>query len=365
MPVLAGALINSNDAGVTVTGFDYERIGSAGVVLATGSAGAVLVHHKMLLDMLVTAGKRATKRVSDAWEVKLSVDGSNLKVEVNGSTFTLALLPMDEYPTIPALTSRESVRVDAATFIRRMDSAMVAVSKDETLPILTSIQILVEPGLMTFLSTDRYRLVLAEMPVGLDVGTFRFLLPGKVWKAWKRVLVAKGSDLLLQFHDAEPEAERADKLSTHRRLTILQGCMDLGTLGTDGEYPRIRSLFPESTPVVFEVDADLLASAVASVAVTAERNTPVRLTYNGTDSLRVDAGTGEDSRAEAFLPYAAAKGNRGFAVCFNPAYLQDALKDFKGETVQFLHDETGKKPATLSVEGSRAAAHLVMPVRMP
>jgi DNA polymerase-3 subunit beta len=255
-----------------------------------------------------------------------------------------------EYPTLPAIVA-STVKIDAGALIRGMDTAMTAVSKDDTLPILTGIRIEVSHGTMTLLATDRYRLVLAELPVE-GAGEYSGLLRSKTWKNIKRVLNAKGGLVTIGF------------CMEDRWLTFDQGELSIGSLMIDGDYPKIRSLFPDSPEIVFEVDADLLAAQVASVSVTAERNTPVRFTYNGIDSLRIDAGTGEDAQAEAFMPYSSPRGNRGFAVAFNPYYLADVLKDLKGQTILLQHS-SAPKPMMVTGTESDAVKHLIMPVRLP
>lgn len=350
MPVLAGVRITVTDGVVLVSGFDYETFATARVYGGAGNDGVVLVHYKMLLDMLTTAGKRATKRVSDAWPVSIGSDGNKALIVVNGTTFNLAQFPMDEYPTLPVVDAK-CVKVDAGVLIRAMDSAMTSVSKDDTLPILTGIKMEVSNGTMTLLATDRYRLVMAEIPVE-GAGEYSGLLRSKTWKSMKRVLNAKGGLVTIGFENED------------RWMTFAQDELSIGSLMIDGDYPKIRSLFPDSPEIVFEVNADLLASLVASVSVTAERNTPVRFTYNGVDSLRIDAGTGEDAQAEAFMPYSSPRGNRGFAVAFNPHYLMEALKDLKGQTV-YLQHSSAPKPMMMAGIESDAVRHLLMPVRLP
>jgi len=351
VPVLAGAKISVTDGVVLVSGFDYETFATARVYGGAGNDGAVLVMHKLLLDMLVTAGKRATKRVSDAWPVSIgTAENGMVLVVVNGTTFTLAQLPLENYPTLPAIDAG-CIKVDAGALIRAFDTAMVSVSKDDTLPILTGIRMEVSHGTLTLLSTDRYRLTLAELPVE-GAGEYTGLLRAKTWKGIKRVLNAKGGLVTIGFENEE------------RWITFNQDELSIGSLMIDGDYPKIRSLFPDSPEIIFELDADLLASMVATVSVTAERNTPVRLTYNGIDSLRIDAGTGEDAQAEAFMPYTAPRGNRGFAVAYNPHYLAEALKDLKGQTIHMLHT-TAPKPVCIVGADSDSVKHLVMPVRLP
>jgi DNA polymerase-3 subunit beta len=365
VPTLAGVLIESKDHRVTVSGFDYESYGIATVAGSSAPGeGRVLVHYRLLLDMLTTAGKRATKRVSDAWDVTLRLESSGLTVSVDGSTFNLAPLPLDEYPTLPAHNSDVAHGLPAATFIRRMDSALISASTDDTLPILTGIKLEMAGGFLSLLSTDRYRLTMAEVPVYGTLDDRSFLLGAKLWKSMKKVLSPKGSEIRVEFHP-EVGSQGTEFPEGASWITFQQGDVKVGALQIQGQYPKIRSLFPDDAPVVFEVDADHLAACVASVSVVAERNTPIRFTYNGVDSLRVDAGTGEDAQGQAFLLYKSPKGNRGYTAAFNPAYLIAALKDLKGQTIQFGHAENNGKPAAIYGVDAPDVKHLVMPVRLP
>lgn len=365
VPVLAGVLIESTAHAVTVSGFDYATYGVATVAGSHGrNEGRILVHYRLLLDILTTAGKRATKRVSDAWDVTIRQEGTGVTVTVNGATFALATLPVDEYPNLPKHSSDQAYGVNAATFIRRMDSAMVSASNDDTLPILTGVKFEMAGGFLSLMATDRYRLTIAELPVFGTFDDHSFLLGAKTWKSMKKVLSPKGSEIRVEFY---PElGSKGTKFPEGNSWLVLQqDGAKVGALQIQGDYPKIRSLFPDDAPVVFEVDADMLASCVATVSVVAERNTPIRFTYNGVGSLRIDAGTGEDAQGQAFMVYTSPKGNRGFTVAFNPTYLAAALKDLKGQTIQFNHAENSGKPASIVGVDAPEVKHLVMPVRLP
>ena len=353
-PTLSGVKIESLAGDVRVIGFDYETYVIADVAYSRGSGAPIVLPYKMLLDILTGAGKRATKRVSDAWDVTIREDGNAVKLDIQGAVYTVSSFPAEEYPEIPSLDAESALTVDPAVFIRRMDSALVAASTDDTLPVLESVRIEIAGGVMSLLSTDRYRLTLAEMPVNSMIDQ-AFLLKAGMWKLFKKHLSVKGGPLTLRFTEAE---------NGYKRIGFRQGGLELDTAEIDGQFPKIRSLFPDSPEIVFEMDADLLAAHVAAVSVTAARNTPVRLTYNGIDSLRVDAGTGEEAQAQAFMPYSAERGNRGFSVAFNPAYILAALKDLKGQTIHISHT-SAPKPALVSAKDSSDVLHLLMPVRLP
>src|SRR5699024_3139646 len=68
------------------------------------------------------------------------------------------------------------------------------------------------------------------------------------------------------------------------------------SLLVEGEYPKVRSLFPESVPIHAIVETAVLREAVRRVSLVAERNTPLR--FEVTDGmLTLHAGTGDDAQA--------------------------------------------------------------------
>ena len=135
----------------------------------------------------------------------------------------------------------------------------------------------------------------------------------------------------------------------------------------DGEYPKIRSLFPESTPITASVRTSELVEAVRRVSLVAERNTPVRLAFSD-GQVALDAGTGEDAQASEVIE--ANLQGEDITVAFNPTYLSEGLHAFHSEYVRFSFTAP-PKPAVLSAQKEQdgdddvAYRYLLMPVRLP
>ena len=135
----------------------------------------------------------------------------------------------------------------------------------------------------------------------------------------------------------------------------------------DGEYPKIRSLFPDHTPITAVVKTSELVEAVRRVSLVAERNTPVRLAFSES-RVALDAGTGEDAQASEILD--AQLNGDDITVAFNPTYLSEGLHAFDSDYVRFSFTAP-PKPAVLSAqskpdgEDSVDYKYLLMPVRLP
>lgn len=321
--------------------------------VATVSSGCVLVPSKMLLSILTAAGKRAPKRTSDAWHVAIAAQDGRAVVDVNGSEFQLTTQDATEFPHLPETDDGGILDMGTPELVRLLDAAYTASAKDDTLPILSALKLEVTGGVLSVISTDRYRLTLSDTPVTLD-GDHNALVSAAWWKNTRRHLDKKQSTQL-HFHT---DAAR-------NYVSLHNGGRVFSTQQVDGDYPKIRSLFPENCPIEYSLDADMLHAAAASVATAAERNTPIRLTYDGQGTLTLEAGVADGIAASQTLPYTAGlhKANEPLQVAFNPHYLLEGVKLFKGDIVTFVHT-TAPKPAVLTGT-TDTLRYLLMPVPLP
>ena len=90
-PVLAGMRLRAG-ADLTLSTFDYEVSAQATVPVITDEEGAILVSGRLLAEIV---------RSLPARPVQLVTDGTRATLKCGTATFTLVLLPEEEYPTLP------------------------------------------------------------------------------------------------------------------------------------------------------------------------------------------------------------------------------------------------------------------------
>src|SRR5699024_1551832 len=137
-----------------------------------------------------------------------------------------------------------------------------AASKDDTLPILTAVKIEIEGDTITFLATDRYRLAMEEItstPHNPQISTSLQVKSRTITEVARSL--DGGGEIEFRLAADEDEAERVGFSSGGRRTTRLL---------VDGEYPKIRSLFPEESNIYAPVDTGQLVEAVKRAALVAE-----------------------------------------------------------------------------------------------
>jgi DNA polymerase-3 subunit beta len=345
-PVLSGILITAANGTVSLAGFDYEISAHLEIAADVAEEGTILVSGKLLAEICRSLPQSTAT---------LETDGTKVTLSCGRSRFHLATMPVTEYPELPVLPEVTGV-VDGEAFAHAINQVIVAASKDDTLPILTGVKMEIEDDLITFLATDRYRLAMREVhwkPAQAGISTSA-LVKAKTLNEVAKTLGSAG-ELKIALGEGN---ELIGFESGNRRTTSLL---------VDGDYPKIRSLFPENTPIHATVRTSDLVEAVRRVAVVAERNTPVRLSFTG-GQLSLDAGTGEDAQAEEAIE--AQIDGEEITVAFNPAYLSEGLNAFNSEFVRFSFT-SAPKPAMMTAQSSLDGSdsdeyrYLVMPVRLP
>ena len=134
----------------------------------------------------------------------------------------------------------------------------------------------------------------------------------------------------------------------------------------DGEFPRVRSLFPAEHATGARLDRVQLVDAVKRVALVAERNTAVQLRFDD-NGLTLDAGHGDEALATEQLE-AQVKGE-GVTTGFNPTYLLDGLTALDHPVVELAFTQASKPAvisgaADLDAERDTDFQYLLMPRRL-
>ncbi len=340
-PVLAGMRLHAGTAELTLTAFDYEVSAQAAVPVVTEEDGTALVSGRLLAEIVKSLPARP---------VDLVTDGTHVTVQCGSATFTLVLLPEEEYPALPEIPPPAgSVGSDAlATAVSQV---AIAAGRDDTLPALTGIRIEIAGDRLTLVATDRYRLAVRELrwnPARPDLST-AVLAPARVLGDTARALtsgaevsISLGGDSLIGFAGA-------GRQTTSRLLA--------------SEYPRYAALLPSEFTATAELAVGPLAEAVRRVALVAEPRTPVRLAFSP-GQLVLEAGAPDEAQAVEILE--ATFGGEDLRIAFNPQYLLDGIGAIASDTARIPFTAAGQ-PAVITGQSDREPdyRYVLMPVRPP
>jgi DNA polymerase III subunit beta len=348
VPVLAGLLLEADSIGLLrLSSFDYEVSARVEVPAEVMDAGMALVSGRLLADI---------SRSLPAKPVDVTTDGSKVSVTCGSGRFTLLTMPVEEYPALPVMPEASGT-VAGDVFTQAVSQVSIAASRDETLPILTGIRMEIEGEQLTLLATDRYRLAMRTLP-------WRPADPGQ-----SSVALVRARTLSEVAKALGTSADVTLALSTGGATEMVgfeAGGRRTTSLLVDGDYPRVRALFPDSAPTHAVIDTHTLIDAVKRVALVAERNTPVRLTF-ADGILTLEAGQGEDAQASEAVESTLV--GEELTIAFNPQFLLDGLGALNTPLTRMSFTQP-TKPAVLSPQAEPdgpddvSYRYLLMPVRI-
>jgi DNA polymerase III subunit beta len=348
VPVLAGVLLRVSDGVLQVSGFDYEVSSQVTVDVQADADGAALVSGRLLAEI--------TKALPGK-PVDVAAVGSHVEITCGSARFTLPTMPVEDYPTLPDMPASAGT-VDAKVFADAVAQVAVAAGRDDTLPILTGVRMEIEGSTLALLATDRYRLAVREIEWRPDDSEISVaaLVPAKTLGDTAKALGPLGGSVTIALSRGGVGEGMIGFAGGTRRSTSRL---------LDGDFPKVRSLRPDTHSAQAKVPVSALQEVVRRVSLVAERATPVRLRFSE-DGLVVEAGGTEDARASEAMDCTFT--GDPLTIAFNHQYLLDGLAALDGP-VAVLSFTDPKKPAIIAPAGedgeiSSGYWYLIMPVRI-
>lgn len=348
VPVLAGLLLEVADHTLTMSGFDYEVSTKVEIDADVADEGRVLVSGRLLADICKSLPPSP---------VEITTDGAKVVLTCGSSRFTLLTMPVEDYPQLPDMPTTSGL-VPAGVFAQAVGQVAVAAGRDDTLPVLTGVRVEIDSETVTLAATDRYRLAIREFSWKPDQSSLSAiaLVPARTLADTAKSMTG-GPDVEIALQAGTTGEGLVGFAAAGRRTTSRL---------LEGEFPKYRSLLPSESSSAAVIDTAPFMEAVRRVALVAERNTPVRLSFRSGEVV-LEAGAGDEAQASEGI--GAELEGEDIAIAFNPSFLLDGLGalDTPRTKISFT---TSTKPAVLTglgEEGAGATAdyrYLLMPVRL-
>lgn len=330
-PILAGVLIEAGDEGLSLSAFDYEASARTTIDATVDEPGTILVHGRLLSEI--------ASRLPNA-PVKIAVDDDGIVLTCGSARFTLASMPVQEYPAIPEV-SGESGLVPADDFATAIAQVAFAASRDDVTPVLTGVQLEVSGTQLSLVATDRYRVALREIPwdggAAASDQTMTALVPARTLQEVGKTF-SHGENISIAFSGA----------GDREIIAFTSGNKTVTSLLIKGNFPPVRRLFPEQTEHHAVVNTAELSEAVRRVALVLDRAAPLRFTFT-TEGVAMEASGTEQARATESVD--ATLTGEDVTLGLNPQYLLEALQAVRSEftRITFTSSENANKLSPILV----------------
>lgn len=348
--ILMGLKLDLTDDGLTLTGSNADitiqtqlPVTASTADLTIESTGSIVLPARFFSEIVKKLPEKTMKvTVNDHYQATIT-SGS--------ASFTINGLDAVNYPHLPEIDTAEQLTIAGDVLKQIISQTVIAVSRQESRPMLTGIHVTIHNGELLAVATDSHRLsqrkiTLTDAPeVDYDI-----IVPGDAFRELSRMI--------------------DDNEQLHLRVAENQILFTWGTTAfysrlLDGMYPETSRLIPQDSSTQVEFNAGVLLQAIerASLLSHAGQNNVVKLELD-TDAQRatLSGNSPEVGNVEEELQFSSLSGE-GIAISFNPDYMKDALRSFGQATIKLAFTQPLRPFTLVPSDDQGDFIQLITPVR--
>ncbi|MEM9421122.1 MAG: DNA polymerase III subunit beta [Pseudomonadota bacterium] len=347
IPILSNVLMRAEGGTLALTATDLDIEIIEKVPADAEQPGAITAPAVTLFDIV--------KKLPDGTQVALdSGDGSGrLKVVAGKSSFELAVLPDQDFPSLAQEEEGQNFTMPTAALRRLIDKTRFAMSQEETRYYLNGIYFHAatdeeEIPALRAVATDGHRLARLDMdlPAGAD-GMPGVIVPRKAVLELRRLLDDAGDEITVSVSNAKIRFSFDDIVLTSKLI--------------DGTFPDYARVIPVGNDKIMTVENDDFRRAVDRVStVSADKTRSVKLAL-GDDHLQLLVNNPETGSATEDL--SVDYKNEAIDIGFNAKYILDIADQVDGETAVF-HFADAASPTLVKDQDDPRAVYVLMPLRV-
>lgn len=294
------------------------------------------------------------RKLPDGAQVELteSEDGGKVSIRSGQSRFSLACLPVEDFPVMAEGELTHKFTLHSAECLSLVDKPSFAISTEETRYYLNGIYM--HPAgngdarVLRAVATDGHRL--ARVEVALPAGAEN--MPG--------IIVPRKAIHELRKLLEEGEGEVEVSLSDSKIRFVYNNAILISKL-IDGNFPDYERVIPINNDKIMEVDCKLFRQAVDRVSViSTEKSRAVKFSV---DHGKLDLSTHSAEHGAASEELDVNYSAPALEVGFNSRYLLDMMAQIEGDTAQFILND-GASPAIVRDTADVASLYVIMPMRV-
>ncbi|NMV52122.1 DNA polymerase III subunit beta [Lactobacillus reuteri] len=352
IPILTGLKMVVNEDNIVLTGSNSDitiesviNANDADNDLTIEDTGAIVLPARFFSDIVKKLpDKKVTIEVTSGFQADIT--SGSAKFQINGQD-------AENFPHLPEIETNKSVTLPNDILKEVIRQTVIAVSKQESRPILAGVHMTLKDGILTAVATDSHRLaqrkvVLENIDNGID---FDVIIPGKSMEELSGMISDVHEDVQMQV--------------TENQVLFIFGNTHFYSRLLDGNYPETSQLIPQTADTTVELEAGTFLSSIerASLLSHESRNDVVKLSLKPSENLvRISDDSPDIGTVEEEVVTSALDGN-DLEISFNPNYMKDALRSFGQATIKISFTSPLRPFTLVPTEDQENFVHLITPVR--
>ena len=345
LPILANILIEAKDNQLILSSTDMDISIIEKVTCNVTENGATTINSQILYDIV--------RKIDDNSEIEIiSNNGKLLTLRSEGSRFSLACLPKEDYPIIETDNSGIEIILNSKIFFKLIDKTKFAISNEETRYFLNGLYFNItnesNKNIVTLVGTDGHRLAKFSHEISEQIEQVSgVIIPKKTIYELSKLLSEINNDVKIS-------------VSSNKIVFIIGNIIFISKL-IDGSFPDYKRVIPNDNINILKIKREKLLSAVDRVSTIANEKSPVIKFKLLQNVLNLNTINNESSTASEDLKINY-EGDE-IEIGFNSKYIMDIVNNLDDEEISIkLKDSTS--PVIAQENSNSDLVYVLMPMRV-
>jgi len=345
LPILSNILIEAKDNKLIFSSTDMDISIIEKIDCNVLEEGATTINSQILYDIV--------RKIDENSEIEIiSNDGKLLTLRADGSRFSLASLPKEDFPIIDQDNSGTNIVINSKILFKLMDKTKFAISNEETRYFLNGLYFNITSeqngSTVTLVGTDGHRLA-----------KFSYNIQEKVDQVLG-VIIPKKTIYELSKLLSETDRDISISISSSKIVFKIGEIIFISKL-IDGSFPDYKRVIPKNNNNILKINRETLLSAVDRVSTIANDKSPVIKFKLLQNILNLNTVNNESSTASEDLKIN--YDGDDIEIGFNSKYIMDIVNNLEDDDISInLKDNTS--PIVALENSNSDLVYVLMPMRV-
>ena len=254
IPVLEGIYLKAEGFNLTLTGYDMEMGITTTIECNVLVPGETVLEAKLLLSMV-------SRMPAGDVRIELTDEGQAI-ISGGVAEFEIPALNASDYPSLPVTGADNTMTIPTSMMRELIEKTIYAVSQDDKKPAHTGELFVIEPGSLTIVALDGYRLAIIQRDVECT-RDIRIIIPAKTLQELLKIMGGPDDPVKI-------DANRRYVVFTTNGYTIMSRLIE-------GDFLSYESVIPKDKRTRVTVDCKTFINTIerASLIITERLKNPL------------------------------------------------------------------------------------------
>jgi DNA polymerase III subunit beta len=342
LPVLSNILVVVNDKSLSMTTTDLEVEMVAKTSLENAETGETTLPARKFVDIC--------RALPEGADITVSLDEEKARATVRSgkSRFTLATLPVADFPGVEEMTSQFRFEIPQNALKRLIEKTHFAMAQQDVRYYLNGLLLEISKGTVRSVATDGHRLALCSYDCEVEPSdTIQLIVP------------RKGIMELVKLLEDSNEPVEVQVGSNHIKISLNDFIFTSKLI--DGRFPDYERVIPKNSDKNIEAKRDSVRQAMVRTSILSnEKYRGIRLRLqSGLLQAQANNPEMEEAEEEIEVSYSGPEMEIGF----NVSYLLDALGAVNEDDVVIEMGDPNSS-CVIHPKSDENCTYVIMPMRL-